>query len=387
MTKRLCMVVHGPYPIGEPRVLREARVALARGYDVHVFAMARRGEALTELLDGVRVSRVPMMHARGMGLSRMLREYGGFTVRAALHLVRHRYDVVHVHNPPDFLIAAALVPKLRRSRVLFDVHDLSPDMFSMRFEGRRFQRAAEWVLRRIERLACRFADRVITVHEPYRQELIARGADAQKVVVVMNSLDEQLLPPVVDRPDSSPFEVVYHGTITPHYGVSLLVEAFARIRDAVPAARLALLGEGDALADVEARIDRLGLRSAVTLSYSYLPQHEALERIRGASVGVIPNLPIRLNRFALSTKLLEYCALRVPVVCADLPTIRAHFGDAELRFFRAGDVAALAEALMDVASNPAAAEARVASAAERSKLYSWSHFAERYGDLLEAAAS
>jgi hypothetical protein len=57
---------------------------------------------------------------------------------------------------------------------------------------------------------------------------------------------------------------------------------------------------------------------------------EVLEHVRGASVSVIPNLPNRLNRFALSSKLFAYVALGIPVACADLPTLRERFSVREI---------------------------------------------------------
>ena len=81
------------------------------------------------------------------------------------------------------------------------------------------------------------------------------------------------------------------------------------------------------------------------LSGGFLSQEEVLSRVRSASVGVIPNLPTPLNRFALSTKLFEYVALGVPVVAADLPTIREHFSDEEVLFFRRRRRRSLASAL------------------------------------------
>ena len=58
------------------------------------------------------------------------------TAQASLLAVRRRYRVVHIHNPPDFLIMAAAVPRLLGAKVIFDVHDLSDDMFAMRFGSR-----------------------------------------------------------------------------------------------------------------------------------------------------------------------------------------------------------------------------------------------------------
>src|SRR5439155_23006862 len=128
-------------PVGEPRVAREAAVALAEGYEVDVVAMRRGGERTCELVDGVRVIRLPLSHRRGRGLAVLALEYAAFSIAASIRVAllhaRRRYDVVHVHNPPDFLVAAALVPKVFGARVVFDVHDLSTHMFGARFHAGR----------------------------------------------------------------------------------------------------------------------------------------------------------------------------------------------------------------------------------------------------------
>ena len=387
-SRSLCMVVHGPYPIGEPRVTRQARAALEAGFDVDVVATRREGEPSVEVVDGVRVFRLPVEHRRGGGLLGILREYLGFTVLATLKVARlsarRRYAVVQVHNPPDFLIVAAIVPKLLGARIVFDVHDLAPDLFASRFEGRRGGTVVDAALCRTERFAARLADAVVTVHEPYRQVLIKRSAPASKVTVVMNSLDESLLPQTPAPEPGPEFKVFYHGTVTAWYGLELVVNAFASILPALPHARLEIQGEGDALTAVRERADALGLSSHVTAPGTYLPQTEVLALAQSASVGVIPNLPTRLNQYALSSKLFEYISLGIPVVSADLPTIRAHFDDSEIRFFRAGDADSLAEALLDVARNPGEASERVAAARVRYEEYRWTRNAARYLGVLDA---
>src|SRR5439155_3223461 len=131
-----------------------------------------------------------------------------FTALATIHAVRRsrrrRYDVVQVHNPPDFLVAAALLPRLLGSKLLLDVHDLTPDMFAMRFENRGGG-IVDRGLRLVERWSARACDAVVTVHEPYRAELAAHGIPLDKIAVVMNSLDESVLSspraPPVERAD------------------------------------------------------------------------------------------------------------------------------------------------------------------------------------------
>jgi len=385
------MLVHGPFPAGEPRVAREARAALAAGYEVDVVCLRRPGEPRREHLEGLDVYRLPLEHRRGAGVRALLREYLGFAALSSLLLAslarRRRYRVVQVHNPPDFLLLAALPAKVvAGSRLLFDVHDLAPDLFAERFGSGAVARAARLVLPAVERLALLLADAVVTVHEPYARELRKHGAGC--VSVVMNSVDPHVLPDATEAAvRGERFRVVYHGTVTPWYGLDLLLEAAAAIASELPGLVVDVYGDGDALPGLREQARRLGLDDTVRFHPGWLPQREVLARVRSASVGVIPNRPSRLNRYALSSKLLEYVELGVPVVAAGLPTLREHFADDEVLFFPPGDAKGLAQALLATARDPEAARRRAAAARLRARAYAWSESAERYVRLLDELAA
>jgi glycosyltransferase involved in cell wall biosynthesis len=387
--KRLCMVVHGPYP--DPRVVREVRTALDAGFEVDVVAMADPGEARRSEVDGARVYRIPHLRLSRSGPVSLVREYTGFTllaifVVAKLHLGR-LYDVVQVHNPPDFLVAAAVIPRVLGARIVLDVHDLAPELFAMRLGSRRWAGAVERILRIVESAAIRVSDSVVTVHEPYRRELLARGVPDDKIVVVLNALDERLVPAGPPPSEDGAFRVVYHGTVTPHYGVDLLVDAFATVADAIPGARLEIYGPGDAVPAVRERVEEHGVTTLVHVDGRSLPQKEVLRRVCGASVGVVSLLPIERNRAALPSKLLEYVALGIPVIAPDIPAIVESFSENEIAYFQGGDVYSLAEAIRSVAADPAAARSRAELAMERYRAaYSWPIYAERYVELLESLA-
>ena len=381
---RLLMLLHDYYP-EETRVVSEARAANAAGFDVTVVALRGEGEKADEVLEGVRVIRLPVRHEHGGARLSLLVEYLRFTAlsaREALRLARRgRHDIVHVHNPPDFLVVAAFVPRLLGAKVVLDFHDLTPDMFMMRF-GNRDGGVIDRSLQLVERWAARASDAALTVHEPYRQVLDAHGVPASKVSVVMNSLDESVLPSGGRRSDGASFRVVHHGTATPHYGVELIVEAVALARADIPTLRLDIYGAGDALPEVAARVRAHGLQDIVDVVPRFLPQDEVLRLIHGASVGVAANRATRLNQYALPTKLLEYVAMEIPAIAPDLPTIREHFSDDEVGFFAPDDAESLARALVGVASDPESASRRAASALQRYEAYRWPRSARVYTDLI-----
>ena len=50
--------------------------------------------------------------------------------RGFLHgaLLRHRYDLIYIHNMPDILVFSALVPKAFGAKVILDQHDPMPEL-------------------------------------------------------------------------------------------------------------------------------------------------------------------------------------------------------------------------------------------------------------------
>jgi glycosyltransferase involved in cell wall biosynthesis len=247
-------------------------------------------------------------------------------------------------------------------------------MWNARFAGRLAGRLGEPLLRAIERVACALADRVITVHEPYRAELASYGVARPKIDVVMNAVDATVLARVPGRPSNARttdvFRVAYHGTITDWYGVDILVQAIAHAVNVIPNLEVVILGEGDALPGVRSLAARLGVDQRIQFSGRYLPVEEALAEVALADCGVVPNPPSLLSNFLLPNKLLEYVALEVPVVATRLLTVASHFGDDEVTFVRPGDPVSLASGLRWIAENPREAALKAHRARARAEAYS-----------------
>jgi len=120
------MVVHAYYPLGETRVEREAQALLTEGWEVDVICLQDEGEPSIEEVDNVMVYRLPVRRS-GKGFLQQLLEYFTFFFLAfgkltSLHL-KKKYQTVQLHNLPDFLVFAGMVPKLTGSRLILDLHE------------------------------------------------------------------------------------------------------------------------------------------------------------------------------------------------------------------------------------------------------------------------
>jgi glycosyltransferase involved in cell wall biosynthesis len=342
--------------LSDPRVRRESEALARRGDQVTVLCLAEAGRPLREDVRGVAVRRLPMRRYRGGGVGQSVRGYGQFFVRALAWMATHRPpDVVHLHTVPDALVFAAAVPRVRGSRLVLDVHDLTPDLYALKFGERSLAIRA---LRLIEHLSLGFAQSVITVHEPYRALLAARGVAPERLHVVMNVADDSLFQSAAQgraaaRSDANEVRFVYHGTLTHRYGVDVLLRALARARTQVPGVRLSVHGDGDYRSEAVRLATELGLDGLVEFSPGFVPVDELPALLAQADVGVVPNRRNPFTEHILPTKLLEYATLGLPTVVSETGVVRAYFGDDMVRYVRPGDVNELSRALVELARDPA----------------------------------
>jgi glycosyltransferase involved in cell wall biosynthesis len=386
---RHCMVVHAYYPLAETRVQREAETLVRAGYHVDVICLRDAGERPRDSWGGVDIHRL-RAHVDKRGLAAQFLSYVRFFVLATCRLtrlhLRRPYQTVQVHNLPDFLVFCALVPKIRGVPVILDLHDLMPEFFAGRFE--RSRPAVARLVRWQERLACRFADHVITVSEHWRQALVARGVPAARCSVVMNLADERIFhvparpAAPADRSADPTFRLLYHGTITHRYGLDLAVRAVARLRDEIPGIRLTILGQGDQVAELADLVRDLRLGPHVDLQDRLLPAEELPAVISEADVGIVPYRDDVFTDGLVPTKLLEYAAMALPCVAARTTAIEATFGDTVAAYFAPGDAEALARRVRELWQDPAARERLAAGSGTFNRRHNWAQDGCDYATLV-----
>jgi glycosyltransferase involved in cell wall biosynthesis len=374
----------------DSRIQREARALAQRGDEVDLVCVGER-EELRVGAGAIRVHPVAADKVGG-GAGADLRGDGGFLVRALWRLTaldaRRRFDLVEVHNMPDLLTAAALVPRLRGTPVILNVHDTFPELFATKF-GRPEGDPLERLLKVEERLSAALATRVVTVTDQSRRRLEDRGVGVGATTIVMNSPDEQVFGPPrppVPWPADGPLRVLYHGGLAPRFGVETLIRAMARLRDSVPRLEVRICGSGedrDRLAALAAEI----APERIDVAPHPIPFADIPAELAAAHIGVVPTLHDRFTELLLPVKLLEYVHMGLPVVASRLPGIAGYFSESDLHQFAPGDPDDLARALESVCADPEDARARAADATGRLRDIAWERQRERYLSLVDECVS
>jgi glycosyltransferase involved in cell wall biosynthesis len=386
----VCIVRHSSYP-AELNVRREAEALLGDGYEVHVICLREEGQAAQEVVNGANVHRLPVRHRRGK-ISRYLFEYSAFFALASVELIRllirRRLRAIQVNTMPDYLVFTALIPRLMGVKVVLHLHEPMPELFDTMFPERH-----AWLrlpIRWSERLSLAFADRVLTVTREMRDNVSRRGADPNKITVIVNAPDDELFR--LDRYEGlvaqvasareeerrrGAFRVLCHGSIEERYGFDLVVRAVARLAKDIPGIQFRIMGKGTFLPDVLALAKRLNV-SANVVYLGFVPFEAMIGEILAADVTVIPMRSNPYSNLVHTNKMFEYLALQRPIVASRLASVAAYFPDDTIAYFEPDDEADLARCLREVFDNPQASAARVAAATALYETYRWSEEKRKY---------
>jgi teichuronic acid biosynthesis glycosyltransferase TuaC len=155
----------------------------------------------------------------------------------------------------------------------------------------------------------------------------------------------------------------------------------ARIGAELPV-RLDIFGDGPYRAELEGAVARTGTADRVHVNGA-VPMDELPRLIANADVGAVPSLPEPYMRYSLSTKLLEYAAMGIPIVASDLATFRAHFNHDAIHYVPGGDPDALAAAFRSLAADPVTTARLGAEAHRQEARYAWAKQVQRYVAIVE----
>ena len=185
----LILVQNLPVPF-DRRVWMEATTLQRAGYRVSVVCPKMKGtERLAERLEGVDIYRYGMpfdprtkLGFIGEYLYAFLRT---FLLSVRIALVGRGFDVIHACNPPETSWIIGRFWRLFGKRYIFDHHDLSPELYEVKFPGRRD--VMYRFLRFMERATFDTSTVAIATNESHKEVAVERGGMAPERVFVVRS--------------------------------------------------------------------------------------------------------------------------------------------------------------------------------------------------------
>lgn len=251
------------------------------------------------------------------------------TALAVIEARRMKADVVHIHAiGPALMVPLA---KMLGLNVVVTHHGAD-------YERQKWGRSARFALRAGERMAARFADRIISISQ-YISDSLAQKYGRSDAILIHNGVN----PPVpTESPDyirglglEPGRYVVALGRFVPEKGFHDLIEAF---RDMPGDYRLAIAGDADHASDYADTLKEQARKAGVVLP-GFIHGEELNELMSHAALFCMPSY-----HEGLPIALLEAMSYGLDVAVSDIPACRIpELGEAD--YFPAGDVGAIAETI------------------------------------------
>ncbi len=271
-----------------------------------------------EVLDGIRVNRVALFPSHDRSGMRCMLNYLSFATTASLlgpWLVR-KPDVIYVYNLITLGMAARMIRLFRGCKVVLDVQDLWPEsVASSGMMGNRFLLALLKRWCRAEYVRC---DRLVVLSPGFKENLVARGIDEQRIDVVYNWCDETAM--TIPEPDptvaaelgfTNRFNVVFAGTMGVMQALDCVIECARRLETRDPEVQFTFVGGG-------IDVDRLKRLAADLKNVQFLarqPRSEIGRVLANADALLVHLKDDPLFEITIPSKIQAYLHAGKPVLC------------------------------------------------------------------------
>jgi glycosyltransferase involved in cell wall biosynthesis len=359
----LIVVQNLPVPF-DRRVWLEATTLAQHGYRVSVICPKMRGfNAGREILEDIEIHRY-RLPIDAQGKFGFMLEFAWCLMMTAwlslkVQFAGRGFDILHICNPPETYWPLAWFWRGFGKKFIFDHHDLSPEMFAVKFERPATIEGGGLLFRALlflERMTFAAAQIVVTTNESHKRIAIARGAKRPEDVFIVRSGPDlsrfAAYPPDPKWHQGKRFLLAYLGEICKQDGVDHLVRAVKILRDELQYRdfHCIFMGGGPhqkAIADYAVEI---GVQELCTFT-GRVSDEELCRVLSSCDIGVDPDPKNPWSDQSTMNKVIEYMFFGLPVLAYDLHETRVSAGDAGM-FVVANDEHALARGIVALLEDP-----------------------------------
>jgi glycosyltransferase involved in cell wall biosynthesis len=328
----LIIVENLPVPF-DRRVWQEANTLREHGADVSIICPKMKGYSKSfEQVNGINIYRHPLKE--GKGVFGYLLEYSTaliweFILSFKIYL-KKRFHVIHGCNPPDLIFIVSLFYKLLGVKYVFDHHDINPELYIAKYNKKGFFYRFLIVM---ERLTFATANYSIATNDSYKEIAIRRGkmrADRVQVVRSGPKLDRLILRKGDNKyKKGRDFLIGYVGVIGQQEGLDLLLESVKHVIAKQKNVQFAIIGGGTELQAIKELTEKMELQDYVDY-YGRVDDETMVNILNSTDICVNPDKPTEMNNLSTMNKIMEYMALKKPIVQYDLKEGRVSAQNASL---------------------------------------------------------
>jgi len=307
MQRKVCIItsVHLPFDI---RIFhKEAKSLVKAGYDVTLIAQHDKEETI----DGVKIINLQRPRNRIERMTKTI--WSAFRKALAVNA-----NIYHLHDPE--LIPIGFLLKFYGKKVIYDMHENVPKQVKDK----------HWINPQYRNYISRFvlaAERFLLINIPiifaensYRDDYF--WVKTYTTVLNMPLIDH--LPFLrIGTPDGGTVSIGYIGTVTAERGSLITLQALRILNNCNIKIRFECIGFIDKSHELQLSTLCETYKLSDITFHGYMPVHEAWSIISQCRIGLSILEPIPNSIESYPTKLFEYMAMGLPVICSNFPLYRS----------------------------------------------------------------
>jgi len=230
-------------------------------------------------------------------------------------------DVIYaVSTPLTVGLLGFILSRLRRVPFVFEVTDVWPDaaIACGVIRNHALIRVAKW----LELLCYRKSSHIVALTQGIRNNIVDKGISADKVTVITNGVDFSLFcegaalntgSESYQEYESKPFIAMYMGAHGTYNSLDTIIDAAIFLKDDARFLFI-LVGDGDAKASLQERVNLLGLKNVQFMDS--VPRIDSPAVLATADVFLLPNRKGEFFTGNLPNKLFDFLASARPIIVA-----------------------------------------------------------------------
>jgi glycosyltransferase involved in cell wall biosynthesis len=372
---------------GDNRVRRYAETFSSRGDTVDAIVLRQKGSQKESLLNGVRIKKIQERNPNERWKIEYIIKLFIFLIRSSFVLsishLKKRYDLIHVHSVPDFEVFATFFAKLTGCKIILDIHDIVPELFASKF--RVNQKSFQFkLLLSLEKYSTKFADHIIVANHIWHKRLIERSVPEIKCTAVLNYPDLKIfnLKNYQKKMNETPV-IIYPGTLSKHQGIETAIRAIGILKNRGRKVLFKIYGKGTDETFLQNLVNGLKLNDCITFN-DIVPIHQLPDILKEADLGIEPKSKNTFANEALSTKILEFMIMNIPVIASDTTAHKYYFAEKQIMFFESDNYYNLADCIEFVLKNKNYRDELIKNSSQFIKENNWQKKQDQYLAIVDS---
>jgi len=270
----------------------------------------------TEWIDGIKVIRVWSFISPNSGIFKRSLDFVSYAITSFLFGLWIKCDIIVATSPQFFTaVSGCALGFVKQKKWVMEVRDIWPESIKAVDAVK-----ANWVIKFLEKIELflyRNAAKIVVVTDSFKENIVSRGIDEEKIVVIKNGVDVSILKPqpkdshLVDQLNlKNKFVVGYVGTHGLAHGLDFIIKSIKTLND--DSIQFIFIGDGAEKQNLVFLAQKLTLTNLCFIDS--VPKEKISNYLSILDVALVPLKKSDTFQSVIPSKIFETVAKGIPIL-------------------------------------------------------------------------